>query len=83
MIHIKNRRKTIKTITGASMDLEIRAGVETGVEFASHGTGFPNINTGAKGRFVSVINIKTPAVTDPLLVAELSKLNDAIRMNSK
>jgi len=71
-------RKTIKTITGQTMDLEIRAGVESGVEYASHGSGFPNVNTGIKGRFVSVINIKTPAVTDPAIIAELKKLNEAI-----
>jgi curved DNA-binding protein len=75
-------RKTIKTITGSTIDLEIRAGVETGVEFASHGNGFPNVNTGVKGRFVSVINIKTPVVTNPLLIAELKRLNDAISQTS-
>lgn len=72
-------RKTIKTLTGGNMDLEIRPGVETGVEYASHGNGFPNVNTGIKGRFVSVINIKPVPVTDPILVAELKKINDAIR----
>ena len=71
-------KKTVKTLGGQSLTLEIRAGVETGVEYASHGNGFPNVNNGQKGRFVSVVNIKTPAVTDPLLVAELGKLNNAI-----
>jgi curved DNA-binding protein len=75
-------RKTIKTITGSTIDLEIRAGVETGVEFASHGNGFTNVNTGVKGRFVSVINIKTPVVTNPLLIADLKRLNDAISQTS-
>jgi curved DNA-binding protein len=75
-------RKTIKTITGSTIDLEVRAGVESGVEFASNGGGFPNVNTGMKGRFISVVNIKTPAVTNPLLVAELRKLNDAIGQTS-
>jgi curved DNA-binding protein len=75
-------RKSIKTINGSTIDLEIRAGVESGVEFASHGNGFPNVNTGVKGRFVSVVNIKTPAVTNPLLVEELRRLNDAINQTS-
>ena len=75
-------RKTIKTITGSTIDLEIRAGVETGVEFASHGNGFPNVNTGVKGRFVSVVNIKTPIVTNPILIEELKRLNDAINQTS-
>jgi curved DNA-binding protein len=75
-------RKSIKTINGSTIDLEIRAGVESGVEFASHGNGFPNVNTGVKGRFVSVVNIKTPTVTNPLLVEELKRLNDAINQTS-
>jgi curved DNA-binding protein len=72
-------KKSIRTLTGVSMDLDIRPGVESGVEFASSGHGFPNVNNPSiKGRFVSVVNIKTPIVTDPLLVAELRRLNDAI-----
>ena len=75
-------RKTIKTITGTTIDLEIRAGVETGVEFASHGNGFPNVNTGVKGRFVGVVNIRTPKVTNPSIIAELTRLNNAINNKS-
>jgi DnaJ-class molecular chaperone len=75
-------RKTVKTIIGTNLDLEIRAGVEQGVEFASNGHGFPNVNNGIKGRFVSVVNIRTPIVTDPQLVAELKRLNDAINQKS-
>jgi curved DNA-binding protein len=75
-------RKNIKTIIGDSIDLEIRAGVESGVEYASNGNGFPNVNNGMKGRFVTVIKIKTPAVINPLLVAELRRLNDAISQTS-
>jgi len=75
-------RKTIKTITGESIDLQIRAGVENGVEFAKPGSGFPNVNTGMKGRFVSVVNIKGISVTDHILVSELQKINDAINQRS-
>jgi curved DNA-binding protein len=75
-------RKNIKTIIGDSIDLEIRAGVESGVEYASNGNGFPNVNNGIKGRFVTVVKIKTPAVTNPLLVSELRRLNDAISQTS-
>jgi curved DNA-binding protein len=71
-------RKTVKTIAGVHLDLDIRAGVENGVEFASGGHGFTNVNTGRKGRFVGVVNIKTPIIRDPILLAELSKINDAI-----
>lgn len=75
-------KKTVKTLTGETMDVEIRAGVETGVEFASHGTGFTNPNNGSRGRFVSVIKIKTPKIVDPSLISRLKDLNDEINKKS-
>jgi curved DNA-binding protein len=71
-------KKTIKTLSGNTLDLDIRPGVETGTEFAASGNGFPNVNSGIKGRFVSVIKIKSPAITDPSLVAQLQQLNAQI-----
>jgi curved DNA-binding protein len=68
-------RKTIQTISGGTMDLDIRAGVEHGVEFASNGNGFTNVNTGRKGRFVTVVHIRTPAINDPAIVARLRDIN--------
>jgi len=71
-------KKKVKNLAGTVLDLDIRAGVDHGTEFASHGTGFPNVNTGMKGRFVSVIKIVSPAVTDPILVQQLRDLNAKI-----
>ena len=71
-------RKKIKTLSGQTMDLDIRAGVESGVEFASHGHGFPNVNNGMKGRFVSVVTIRTPKVTNSILIKKLQELNAEI-----
>ena len=68
-------RKKITLITGQQMDLDIRPGVETGTEFASQGKGFVNPHTGRAGRFVIVISIKVPAVTNPGLVSKLRNLN--------
>lgn len=70
--------KTIKTITGSTIDLVIRPGVESGVEFASAGQGFSQVQTGAVGRFVTVVRIKTPAIIDPALVERLKALNAEI-----
>ena len=75
-------RKTIKTITGNKIDLEIRAGVESGVEFASTGQGFLNVQNRTKGRLVSVVKIKTPAVIDPAIVARLKALDAEISQGS-
>jgi len=71
-------RKTIKTLSGSSLDLDIRPGVEQGTEYAAGGNGFPNVNNGHKGRFISIIKIKTPAVTDPSIVAQLQQINAQI-----
>lgn len=75
-------KKQVKTITGSTMMLDIRAGVETGTEFANAGGGFTNINSGRKGRFVSVVKIKTPAITDPDLIEKLKQINADISNKS-
>jgi len=71
-------KKTIQTLTGGTMDLDIRPGVEHGTEFAAHGNGFSNVNTGRKGRFVTVVNIRTPSIIDPVLVSKLRDINAEI-----
>lgn len=71
-------RKQVKTLSGQTLDLDLRAGIEDGSEFASNGNGFPNVNTGHKGRFVSVIKIRTPAITDPSIIERLKVINNEI-----
>jgi curved DNA-binding protein len=71
-------RKRIQTITGNTVELEIRPGVESGVEYASAGQGFTNVHNQAKGRFVSVVRIKTPTVIDPVLVQQLKDIDARI-----
>ena len=75
-------KRKIRTLAGNVIDLEIRAGVETGTEFAAMGHGFTNPNSGYKGRFVSVAKIKTPSVVDPVIVERLKQLNDEISKRS-
>lgn len=71
-------RKTVQTITGSTMDLEIRPGVESGVEFASSGGGFTNVNSKQKGRFVTVVRIKGVTISDPAIIAQLKSINETI-----
>jgi DnaJ-class molecular chaperone len=71
-------RKTIRTLTGQTMDLDIRPGVESGIEYASNGHGFTNVNIGNRGRFVSIINIKSTAITDPQIIERLKQLDAEI-----
>jgi curved DNA-binding protein len=75
-------RKTIKTITGSNMDIELRPGVEHGTEFASAGNGFTNVNNGRKGRFVSIVKIVVPQINDPVIIARLKEINADISNRS-
>ena len=75
-------KKKVKFITGDEKEIDVRAGVETGVEYASAGFGFQNPHSGRRGKFVIVVRIKTPAVTDPQIVADLKGLNDEINRRS-
>jgi DnaJ-class molecular chaperone len=74
--------KTVKFITGEDREIDIRPGVESGTEYASAGTGFSNLQTNRKGRFVILINIRTPNITDASLVAKLKELNVLISQRS-
>jgi len=71
-------RKKVKNLDGVQLDLEVRPGIEHGTEFASSGTGFPNVNTGFKGRFVSVIKIKPTTVVDPSIIQQLKDIDARI-----
>jgi curved DNA-binding protein len=75
-------RKKIKFIDDSEKEVDIRPGIESGVEFASAGYGFSNPHTGRKGKFIAVVNIKSTPVTDPLLIAKLKDLNNEIDSRS-
>ena len=69
--------KAVPTITGSSTNLTIRPGVETGTQFAN-GEGFTNLHSKQTGQFITVIKIKVPAITDPVLIAQLQAINSQI-----
>lgn len=71
-------KKEVKTITGETTVLDIRPGVETGVEYAKNGIGFKNIKSGRTGRFVIVVKIKTPLITNKELLEKLKQINTEI-----
>jgi curved DNA-binding protein len=70
--------KEIITITGETIHMPIRAGVETGTEFAKAGGGFTNLHSRQTGRFVTVIKISALAITNPALVAQLQDIQRQI-----
>jgi curved DNA-binding protein len=71
-------RKKVKFITGEEKEVHIRPGVETGVEYSSASLGFANPHHGSKGRFVIVVNIKTPNISNPELIEKLKQINDEL-----
>lgn len=71
-------KKPVQTITGSTINIEIRPGVESGVEFEQAGGGFNNVNTGRRGRFVTMLRVKGIPVTDPSVIDQLKKINDEI-----
>ncbi len=75
-------RKKVKYIDGTEKEIAVRPGIETGVEFASNGFGFTNPHNGNKGRFVTVINIRTPNITDPAIIQKLKDIQDEIDRRS-
>lgn len=75
-------KKSITHLDGSEREIEIRPGVETGVEYASSGHGFQNPHNGRKGKFSIVVNIRTPRVTDPLIIEKLKNINNEISSRS-
>ncbi len=75
-------RKRVKYITGEDKEIDIRAGVETGIEYASHGYGFPDPRSGSRGRFVISVSIRTPAINDPNIIQKLKSINDEISLRT-
>lgn len=66
--------KEVQSITGETLTIKIKAGAETGVEYAKTNAGFTNLRTRSRGRFVSVIKIKTPEIRDPDTVSKLQEI---------
>lgn len=71
--------KTVMSVSGEEMLVEIRPGVETGTEYARAGSGFRNVHNGQKGRFVSTIKIKTPIIRDVDMINKLIQINNELK----
>ena len=67
--------KEVLSITGEKLSINIRAGIQHGTEYASNNNGFKNVHTGHTGRFITVVKIKTPIVTNVELLNKLTQLN--------
>jgi len=70
--------KTVTTLSGTRLNIDVRPGIETGAEYAVGGHGFTVVNANVRGRFVAVIKIVAPVITNPDLIEKLKVLNDEI-----
>lgn len=71
-------KKTITSLNGQKLNIDVRAGVTDGIEYASNGLGFPRVRSKQRGRLVAVVKIIPVSVTDPDIVKRLQKINEEI-----
>lgn len=70
--------KEVTDLHGNTSAITIKPGVDSGTEYAKQGKGFKNIHNGNTGRFVIVVKVKTPAVTDAALIEQLKALQSKL-----
>lgn len=75
-------KKHVRHLDGSTREIDIRPGIETGVEYASSGHGFQNPHNGRKGKFIIVVSIRTPRITDITIIDKLKAINDEINSRS-
>jgi DnaJ-class molecular chaperone len=73
-------RKTLKNIDDTDVEIIIHPGTRHGQRYSCRGLGFNNLKfNNVKGDLIVTVNVKTPIVTDPRLVAEVNELANKIR----
>jgi len=70
--------KTVKTLTGSDHTITIKPGMQSGTEYAKINAGFTNLHNRQLGRFVVVVKIKIPAVTNPAVIAQLQQISSQL-----
>ena len=72
--------KVVKNIDDANVEIRIHAGTRHGQKVSCKGLGFPSLKfTSMRGDLIVTVNVKTPVVTDPQLIAEINELAKKIR----
>jgi DnaJ-class molecular chaperone len=73
-------RKMIKNIDNTEVEVVVHPGTRHGQKYSCRGLGFTNIKfSNVKGDLVVVVNVKTPIVTDPTLIALVNDLANKLR----
>lgn len=69
-------KKKVTMITGQTKELTLNPGIQSGTEFAIGNAGFQDPHTPhITGRFVTIVEINTPLITDPAIVSKLRNIN--------
>ena len=73
-------RKSIKNIDDIDVEIVVHPGTRHGQKYSCRGLGFPNLKfNNVKGDLIVIVNVKTPIVTDPKLVAAINELANKLR----
>jgi len=73
-------RKIVKNIDDTDVEIVVHPGTRHGQKYSCRGLGFPNLKyTNVKGDLIVIVNVKTPIVTDPILVAAVNDLANKLR----
>jgi curved DNA-binding protein len=68
-------RKLVRNIDDIDIEVVINPGTRHGQKVSCKGMGFPNLKyNNVKGDLIVTVNVKTPIVTDPALVAAVNEL---------
>ena len=68
----------VKCLDGTILPINLRPGIQNGVEFSTQGKGFRDMNTGRPGNLVVLVNIITPEIKDQQLLEDIAKINAKI-----
>jgi DnaJ-class molecular chaperone len=74
--------KEVTCIDGTKIPITLRAGTQSGAEFACGGRGFRELNTGRTGSLFVIVEVDIPAVTNVNLKQELESLLTRIKLSN-
>jgi len=73
-------RKIIKNIDDTDVEVVVHPGTRHGQKYSCRGLGFTNLKfSNIKGDLMVAINVKTPIVTDPRLIAAVNELANKLQ----
>jgi curved DNA-binding protein len=77
-------KKVVKNIDDNNIEILIQPGTQHGRKYSCNDLGFPNIKyNNVRGHLIIVVNVKTPIIKDPQLIAIVNDLANKVRNNSR